>query len=466
MAVILLLACTARMYLLSERPGYEWDESVYAFITEQTAQLGYPALRAEGGAGVTPFLYHPPFDFHARAAWQRITGLGTLQSGRLYSALMSVVGLALFYLLMREITSRGVALAALLLVGTDGWMIFSNRLNVIENSLFPLYVLALAAFATAVRSGMHRYFLLAGALIGTTVICKHTGGWMLLFPALHYLYTRREARGHMLAYAVAFAVIGLYVLGMTLVWGEVYFTQTWIQVERALGIINSRGLNFGFREAFEAVRSAYGIYVSTLIVLVVGSVLVARDTLVGFYTRRAPAQPILLAWALAALIFLGAIALRAPQYLVIVLVPLYAYTVACIGPLLYARSRVSALAVLAVLFCFNTATWYTRFIAYDDNALRETYTYMEKRVPQRARVLTEEPIGVGIAQPYYQLDKYATDADKLASLAPEYVVLYESVTQKPPESEPLRRLVSESEQVFAAKGFKETITVYRTPSMR
>lgn len=457
---VLLLGLFLRAYELDTRPGYEMDEPVYGYIAEHTHTFGFPALKGEGDTAPQVFLYHPPFDSMLKSAWLSVVPGDPVTSGRTLSVVAASFALFLLYALMRSMLGKRVATLVLFLLATDGWLIFTNRLNLMENVALPLTILGMLAYGFAIRSRKGFSFILAGVLLAAAMLYKHTGAYLLLIPALYYFFTREETRKHRNLYISAAITIAVYVAAMLLLWGDVYVQQTWVQVQRVLGVLDSRGLNITLSQAASAVVQTYWIYITTLSVLMLGLATVLWHTIRFIKTKQAPIHPLLLSWSLASTVFLACIGIKAPHYLIIALVPLYIY----IGAVLLTKLSHRTVLILMLMVCIiNMFTWHTRFYVQEDNALAQTYTYMNKMVPDRYNVLTEEAVGVGIKQHYYRLDAHTSKED-LDQIQPEYIVLYTTATQHAPSSDALEEIIKQSELVKTIHGFKETIFIYKTPA--
>jgi hypothetical protein len=355
---------------------------------------------------------------------------------------------------------------ALLLVSSDGWLVYTNRLNLIENSMIPIGLAGLWVYAVALRKKRVWYYTLAGVVLGFATIYKHTGIYFLLVPVINWLLIRENGRHHALLLRAAALVVLAYIVGMYLVWGNEYLSQSWVQIQRTYGGMGARGVNYGIGEVIQAIVDRYWIFFTTIICLIAGSVTVMVRLVQYIRKRQPPDHSILLSWSIAAIAFLGIIALRAPHYFIIVLVPLYAFLAAELMPLF--RQKTIALAtplLLIVVLALNFVTWHMRFVQRTDNALLATYDYAAQYIPADARVLTEECIGPLLKQPYYKLDTHDRE-EQLEKVKPTHLILYFSTTQKPPTSQALETLIQRSLLIRRITGFKEEIYIYQVESER
>lgn len=459
---VLMFGAILRFYNIQSRPGFEWDEPVYASIAEHVTDYGYPAFQPEADQPLVPYLYHPPFDFYLKGWWFKVTQSSGVGAARVLSGIESMMLLGLTYLLVRSTVGKTAALWGLLFMAMDGWLIYTNRLNLIENAMMPIGVAGLCLYVLACNKERTIYFVLAGATLAFAGVYKHTGICFLLVPLINVILTNKQRRAHAVLFGTALAVIILFVVGMYLTWGNEYITQSLIQIRRTFGGISSRGLNFGFGEALQALLNTYWIFFLTLVCIIATPIVIVLQLIPAIRYRRTPEHSILLSWAIAALLFLAAIALKAPQYLIIALVPLYAFGAAKLGPYLERRARLLPVAAVVLVVALNLTTWTLRFADRTDNALLATSQYVAQYLPADALLVTEESIHASMIQPYYKLDSL-TYKD-LSGIRPTYIILYVSTTLKPPKSTLLDEWMSQSILITHFDGFKEKILIYRIPS--
>jgi 4-amino-4-deoxy-L-arabinose transferase-like glycosyltransferase len=460
--VIIVVAALLRFYQIDLRPGFEWDETIYTVISQNTAQLGFPAVRLEGGVPPTEiFLYHPPFDFILKSWWIHLGGGGELGQLRMFAASASIILLGLCFALLRVVSTKETAIVGLIFLALDGWLIYTNRLNLIENGLMPIGVAGILFYALALQRGKWLYYGLAGVFIGGAFVYKHIGIVFLLTPVIYLVLTRKEWRKHLVLFATAFAIIVAYVATMLVLWHEAFINQITVQVRRIFGAMESRGLNYGLSEALQAVVSNYWIFFVTVFALLGGGSLLLWRTWQWWRNRRPPPQILLYSWAFTAVVIMGMSAIKAPHYLIVLIVPVYLYLVSELVPMLQTKQAVWVTIIgLGLVVGLNLVTWNLRFLQNTDNALRQTYQYANTYIPAEARVLTEDTIGMGIRQPFYKLDNYAS-LGGLEKVKPEYLILYYSTTHRPPDDSALQRLVERGELLTRIIGFKEDIRIYR-----
>jgi len=474
--VIFAMAGYMRFFNIAQSPGYEWDEPVYAAIAQRTIELGYPNLKGDGNVYNTePYLYHPPFDFYLKAFWLQNVETTGIVAGRILSSIEAMIGLAIAYFCLKDISGRKAAVIGLVLLATDGWLVYTNRLNLIENAMMLLGVFGVWMYVKATKTGKTPYYLAAGFFLAFAAIYKHTGLPFLVIPIINLMIIRKDWKQHIILIQTMAIVVLIYMATMWTVWGTVFTQQTWVQIERAFGNIGSRGLNYGFSEAISAVTQTYWVFFVTIVTLVgVGLTITFRIPQLVF-RRKQLFNSILLSWAIAAFFFLGVIALKAPHYLITALVPGYIFVASEIGNLLEkvedkiktGRGNVRLeigkksliVGLVSVAIVVNLFTWTARFAQNNSNALLETYSFFET-VSVTVRVMADDCIGVAIQQPYFGLDRHASE-EGIKYANPDYVALYTSQTQQIPDDPALRSLLSNSTLIRRFSGFKEVIEIYQ-----
>ena len=474
---IFVAAGYMRFFNITQSPGYEWDEPIYAAIAQRTIELGYPNLKWEGNVYNTePYLYHPPFDFYLKAFWFQYTGTSDIGAGRFLSSIEAMASLIIAYFCLKEVSGKKAAVIGLVLLATDGWLVYTNRLNMIENAMMLLGVLGVWMYIKATKTGKTPYYLVAGFFLAFAAIYKHTGIPFLAVPVINLMITRKDWKKHIILIQAMAIVVLIYMAAMWAVWGPVFTLQTWVQIERAFGNIGSRGLNYGVFDAISAVTQTYWVFFVTIAALAGVGLTVAFRILQVAFRGKQPSNSVLLSWTIVAFFFLGAIALKAPHYLITALVPGYMFIASELGNLLEGvedkikvgrgniqlergkKTLIVGLVGLAIVV--NLFTWTVRFAQHYDNALLETYEFF-RTVPVTARVIADDPIGIAIQQPYFNLDRHASEQG-IKDANPDYVAIYTSQTQKAPDEQALRSLLLNSTLVRRFTGFKEVIEIYQT----
>lgn len=455
---ILVMGAFLRFYEIRTRPGFEWDEPVYSVIAQNTVKFGYPTFQTDDGRPSGPHLYHPPFDHYLKGYWFKVTGVSGIGQARILSGIESLVLLGLAYLFVRSVAGKDAAVLVLLFTSTEGWLVYTNRLNLLENAMMPIGVAGLCLYALARKNDRSWCYALAGVVLALAAIYKHTGLYFLLVPMLTWLLTRKAQKHHLVLLCAAAHIVMLYVAGMYLAFGNEYLFQSLVQVRRALGVVPSRGLTYGLTEAVLAITNTYWVFFVTILGVVGGAVVVVVRLAQCIFRRQVPDHPILLSWSAAAITLLAVVALKSPQYLIVMLVPLYAFLAAELAQRKMAGWVVTVL-IVAILG-LNLTTWYFLFVRRTENALLATYDYAAEFIPSDARVLTEECIGVQLEQTYYNIQVHRGARD-LWELDPTHVILYYSTTAKPPSSPGLDSLLQRATLVTQFTGFKEEILIYQ-----
>ncbi|MHA1852050.1 MAG: ArnT family glycosyltransferase [Candidatus Heimdallarchaeaceae archaeon] len=456
--LILAVATFLRFYQIQTSPGYDWDEPVYARISEQTLHKGYPTtIGTLKGESTEPYLYHPPFDFYLKAGWFKLTGVSGVGSARVLSGIESVITLVVIYFMVSQVSGKKVGLIASLLIATDGWLVYTNRLNLIENAMMLIGTLGIWLYIIAIRKDKKIYYVLAGVVIALAAIYKHTGMYFLLVPAINLVLTKIDYKKHLLLLGCSLLVIYLYIVSMSILFEYDYLFQSWVQIQRAFGKIPSRGMNWGIETILTTIRETYWIFAITLIAITTGIGVVFVKTIKFLSRKTSNKNPIWLSWSIASIVFLSVIALKAPHYLITTLIPLY-ILIAVELERLSSTYLKTGLLILVVLL--NMVVWQTRFVGHSDNALLETSQYMEENVGITKKVLAEECVGSLINQPYYNIQANQ-GKEALKRIEPDYVVLYYSNTQEPPSNDSLFEYIAlkQLEVVTQITGFKENIYI-------
>ena len=478
--MILVVAGVMRFAMVTVSPGFEWDEPVYAQIAAQTNVVGYPSAKIDGNMISTePYLYQPPFDFYLKAAWfntfPKTDTAGDVGLGRLLSATEGMIALVLAFFCIQEIAGPNSAIVGLILLATDGWIVYTNRLNLIDNGMIPWGIFGVWMYAKACKSQAKLYYVIAGLFLAFAAVYKQTGIPFLFVPIINWLMTRKNFKNHALLLLTMVLVVLGYIGGLFAIWPKEFIFDTWVQIERTLGHIPSRGLNYGLQDAIKAVVQTYFVFVVTIVAITGVGLAVAYRVIQVICGQKQLFNSILLSWSIAAFGFLTVIALKAPQYLIIVLVPAYMFIASEFGAILdRAEDRLQMLqssvnldvlakrivvGALAFTVAANMVTWGVRFIAHHDNALLETYRYFQT-VPSTSHVLADDPVGVVITQPYYNIDRHWSE-QSMIDANPDYIVLYTTYTQKTPNYQELKLYIAKSTIVRTIVGFKETILIYR-----
>lgn len=463
---LLVLAAAIRLWDILNRPGFEWDEPVYASVASNLLNGNGLEVKGQYGVPSEPYLYHPPFYFNLLRGWYWLFGEG-IGSARVLAAVMSLVTLVLVYAFFKRAYGRWAMLPVVLLA-TDGWMVFTNRIGWIENTMMVLALLGLWLYCRADESGRNRDFVLAGVAIGACVIFKHVAAYVLLAVVINwFIQGRHSTRQHFFLLASSLAVFAVYLLAMTLIYsydgGNHYWDQFGVQFDRTTGSGEARGTLENPNQAFDAIFSAYYVFYATIILGALSVGLVVWRVVQAVVTRSLQRlKPVSLAfsWALSALVFFGLINLKFPHYFLMAITPLYIYLSAEVVQLYKAKpewGKGLGLA-LAIVVGLNIVTFGQRIVGHNDNALEAVKAYTAESLPPNAVVVTEESVGTIIPQPYCKLHR-AGECRQVA----QYLIIYTSITQSPPDTPAIEEMMQSGQQVAKFSGFKEDITVYRLP---
>nr|MDQ3008212.1 glycosyltransferase family 39 protein [bacterium] len=293
--LIFLTAGIMRLHEIDIRPGLEWDETVYYQIARNTLVTGYPSLRSEGFDPDHVYIYHPPIDFLVRAGWLGITGSDDITTLRIMSAAFSLATYAMVFVLAWKVVNRRVALLVLLLMVTDGWLIYTNRLNLIENTQMFWVTIAMVSYFFSQSKKERKWQIISGLLIGWSIVYKHTGIHILAVPIILIVLQPSEWRKHLLVISAATVVCSIYAVVMAASYGDVFIQNTWVQIQRAMGSIDSRGLNFDLSKTLEVIYNTYWVFLTTVATLVI-SVPVALANLRRWRKGTLGEERIFLAW--------------------------------------------------------------------------------------------------------------------------------------------------------------------------
>ena len=438
---IILVIFWGIRYLAALHAGIEVDEPIYRYASAYAAQHGFPAVRAEAGQRVVPFLYHPPFFMLLLAQWFRLWHSTSFFTGRLFNVCASTVLLGLIYLIVRIKIGRIEAILALVLIGSDGWIIFTNQAIYLENTQLILIVLAVWVYWWATESTdgkrvVYRYFV-AGILVGCVLIYKQIGGFLILSIFANWLMQRRHVKGHILLLVIASFLLGMYFLVMHLSFGSLFDSATLIQVRRTLGERSSPGLTYSPLTGIMAVANLYWMFIVTILVLIVGSMLaIVRG--VQYFFRKRQGNTIILSWALGGVAFALSISLKSPHYMILWLIPLYIFVIQegcqwAQSHLLWLQRETWITLIAVVLLLINVWSFQARFLHLSGDTLAEADSYINRMIPANTIIVTEDYIGTDIDASYVNSNLEQTPKAIYYSHA-KYLALYWSTTEAIPAS--------------------------------
>jgi 4-amino-4-deoxy-L-arabinose transferase-like glycosyltransferase len=442
---LLAVALLVRLYT-AWHAGVEVDEPIYRDAAALTLQYGYPTIRSAYLHPMIPFLYHPPFFLFLLAGWFKLWGNTSYLVGRLCSVTLSLLMLLLLYLLTRKMLGHKKALIALVLVGSDAWIIFTNQAIYLENSLMILIIVAIWVYWRATqtaplpRTRSLRWYALAGLLAGGVIIYKQIGGFLVLVILLNLLLERKHWLGHAVLGAGLVLVVASYAVGMHLAFGTLFDSATLDQVHRTLGQKAAPGLNDGVLVALQATWNLYWMFFVTIVVLLAGAVLTLIWYVQLVFRRRKMSNTVLVSWALGGGLFALVISLKSPHYMILWIVPLYLMLVLAGEDMFRHRQSRGRLAdffrrkqVLGLLLCLlllagDSFGVRARFSTGAGDALQQADAYINATIPSTAVVLTQNYIGVDLNPQFLDITLIATP-QQILQHGVTYMALYWSSTQ-------------------------------------
>jgi 4-amino-4-deoxy-L-arabinose transferase-like glycosyltransferase len=459
LVVIGVVAAFLRLWRLDSAPGWEWDEPNYANIATNIGRLGDLAIKHDVLSSDSVYLFHPPFYFYLLAGWFKLVGYGITEA-RVLIALSSLLLLFLCYRLFRIRIGR-LALVPVLALACDGWLVFSNRVAWFDHLMLVIGVAGLLVYERARANGALVTYAAAGTLLGAALVFKHLAAYIVLAVLLHWILAGGDRRGHGVLFACVGAVAIVYVASMLVIFGDDYWRASNVQLGRASGTSHSGGGSVSSTADLGTVFDQYRLFYSTIAITIVAFVLLAIRAVQMIRARsRAPVREIgvTFSWLVGGIIFFSVLQIRFPQYFMLVLIPLYGFVGIETMRWLSRRGRtattVAAVVVTAILAA-DVVTYVQRIASRDDNALEAVAAYANERIPASDVVMTEQPIGVLIRQPYCETWK----APRCLPRA-KWLIYYRTTLFDPEEAYGVR-VLDGARRVAVFDGFKETISVYR-----
>ncbi len=455
--LVLLLALVVRLGFIS-LTAWDWDEPVYTAVSNAVNEVGFPSFRT-GAEEPVWYSFHPPFHFFVLANWYNLVGQHSIEAGRVLSSLIATATVAAAMLFTLTLTkSRATALLVGFFLAIDGWFSYTSMLVKFDTAAILLGVVGLTLFLLSQKRADLRFAVLAGLFIGLALIYKHVAGIFLLAVVLGF--RRKNSDNHLFAVSIALLVGLLYVVFMGLVVGEPFTHASIVQVRRVLGSQEARGLNYGLAEVVQALGTTYWAFGGTLVFLAFG---LGATVLRGFQhiMRRKQLERLLLtAWTLAALTMLVLVRLRNPHYLGFLIVPT---TIAGAIQLVDWWQRrgwwkLVVVGITVVITLLNLTTFAIRLFQVESgNAFAELQQVMTD-LPQAAVVIAEEPICGLIEQTCYRMGVTQSEA-RIAEADPDFVIVYTSITQRPPTAPDLQRLIARGTEVARVSDWKAVIVI-------
>ena len=443
--LLLAIALLVRLYA-AFHTGLEVDEPIYHNAAVLALRYGYPSIRPAYHHPVIPFLYHPPFYLFLLMNWFKLWESISYLTGRMLSVITSLIMLLLLYGFTKQVLGRKVVLIALVLIGSDVWIIFTNQAIYLENSLMLLIILAIWVYWRATntlplsRSRYLAWYGLAGLLVGCVIIYKQIGGFIVLVILLNLLLQRKHWLGHAVLCGVMLLVVAGYGLAMHLAFGMLYDTALLDQLYRTLGEKAAPGLNDGLLVAFQAIWNRYWIFLVTIVVLLGGSAITLLRYFQELFRLRNVSQPVIVSWALGGVLFALGISLKSPHYMILWIVPLYLVLAQEVYEALRNRQSRTHLhsfsrhaRTLGLLLCIlflvgDTWGFQARFLNAHGDSLQQADSYINETLPPTAIVLTQNYIGVDLVPQFLDITLITTP-QQILQKGVTFMALYWSDTE-------------------------------------
>lgn len=455
---VLAAGTVLRFWDLAGKPDWQFDENVYTNVAANVLHHGTLNEHIVAGQQWYPFLYQPPFYFLALARWFALAGTGITQA-RVLGVILSLVMLALLFRLVQKIHGERVALLALIPVVLDGWLLYVERASYMENALLLIVVTGLLLYQRALERPTWARFALAGAVLGFAPVFKLTGVYVILALLLCWLILRRHHYGHLILLGTAAAEMLIYLAAMTELFdipGHPWFLQqAQVQVRRVLGLQQSGGTVSSPAQVFHLITHQYGVFIPSAIVATCGLVVLLHRLWQCYRVRNwepAQANALLFSWTAAGFAVFGSSALKFPQYFALILVPLYAYWW---SELARWNDR-KFLKIIPVAALAGILSFY--LVGTGDNPFRQAQLYAAHSISAGALVVTEEPIGDDITQPWCRVQQV-----QLCPRRPQYAITWDTYLQTSLRQggSAFARMMAGATPLRSFTGFSGTATVWR-----
>lgn len=465
---LFLLAGFLRVYNL-DQTGYEVDEIVNFHVPQQINQMGYPTIKPESLEKNNPYLFHPPSLYYFFAEVFRVFGENLLVA-RVVNVIFSMISLLLLYfMLLRSVGGRKAAFLGLLLLGTDGWLVMTNRMNYIENIQFTFILLGLLLYQQGVQKKETNYWLFfgSGVILGLAISLKLIGGYVLLAIGLNYLLQRKHHLGHLILMIMAVTTLFDVMAYFYYLFGDIFLEQSVLgHFARVTGERTSRGMNFGIWQIVTVIWQRYWIYITTVLAFVIGGI-VAAGKFFQQLIRRPQVDTFFLSWCLSGLTLAAVSSLKSPHYLMLWLIPVYLLLAEQLAKF-FTGKRLLFLPIFMILILgLNFYTWQNRFLTPRTDVLRAASEYINQNLPADAVVMTEPYVGFLINQNYlreYRDNLTQTQLAKvLAKKKVNYAAFYYSSTVKMSDSKLIWNIYHACQEIKIFEGFKDGIYLCKIP---
>lgn len=465
-AAVLLTGAALRLWSLASRPGWQFDEDVYTDVATNLLRHGTLNENITYHAPWTPEAFEPPYYFLLLSRWFAATG-ASMYHARILGVMFALAALVLLWRLLVRLHGPGAALFAMIPVMLDGWLLYAQRVSYLENALLLLIVAGLLLYQRAVDKPSWQRFALAGVVLGFAVAFKFTGVYALLAVPLCWQIRRGQRRGHLLLLGCAAVTLGAGIL-LPVHWfyldgHDWWLSDNMVQVNRVLGVRASGGSLESPLAALHLLTAEYYVFLPSLLVAV-GALVIGLRRLYACYRARSFAllreNALLWSWAASAVAVFGESALKYPQYISLVLVPLFAYLWSELPALARRWKRawrpLTALAGCAVLL--GLGSFYLRVVTHDDNAFGQVQRYAATSIPRSAVVLADETTGDLISQPYCR-EQRAKPCLGVAT----YAITWDTYLQTTATlaDEYYKQMMRGAVRLRSWTGFNGTVTVWR-----
>jgi 4-amino-4-deoxy-L-arabinose transferase-like glycosyltransferase len=462
LGVIPLVAVAAvfRFWDLASRPDWAFDENVYTDVAANVLRHGTLNEHVVAGQQWYPFLYQPPFYFLALARWFALVGAGVTQA-RVLGVLLSLCALTLLFFLLRHLYGERAALLAMIPVALDGWLIYIERSSYMENALMLIVVAGFLLYQRALERPKWQRFAVAGLVLGFAPAFKLTGVYVFVAVLLCWLIRRRDHPGHLVLLSAALIEMLVYFVAMAHLFDipdhPWFIQQTDVQVRRVLGLQQSGGTVSSPGQVYHLITHQYGVFIPSAIIATCGLAILLRRLGQCYRARNwGPAQSnaLLFSWTAAGFAVFAPSALKFPQYFSLILIPLYCYwwteMLRWKRPDMLKASAIAAAVALGVLSFFLVST--------GDNPFLQAQRYATTSMPKGALVVTEEPIGDDITQPWCRVEQV-----NLCPYRPQYAITWDTYLQTSfgEGGAAFRRMMTGATALRSWSGFSGTATVWR-----
>lgn len=404
----LAVGAVLRLWELASKPDWQYDETVYTTVAANVLRHGTLSEHPMVNTPWSPFLYQPPLYFLTLSRWFEATGV-SIYHARIFGVLCALAGLTMLWRLLIRLRGPQVALAAIVPVIFDGWLLYIQRCSYMENVLLMLIIAGMLLYQRALEKPTAERFALVGAVIGLAVVVKYTAIYVIVAVLLCWLIRRRDHRGHLVLLGIVALVAAADVwimLRLFDVSGHDWFIQeNIVQIRRVLGLQKSGGTLTSPAAALHLLFAQYRVFIPSLL-LGVGAFAIGVRRLWACYRARnwepLRGNALLWSWMAAGVLVFGFSSLRFPQYFALILVPMYCYLWTEIWT--WDREARLKLAAGGLAVVAGLGSFYGRVVAHDGNAFASIQRYAAARIPPHAIVVTEETIGDLIQQPWCRVE--------------------------------------------------------------